>query len=91
MFEVAKLEKAQRKFEGHFMARATGKFVMKKQKFNKGDYVVELAQPLGNLAFYLLEPESDDGYITWNFFDEYLEKQGVATKAVVYPVAKYYK
>lgn len=91
MFEVAKLEKAQRKFEGHFMARATGKFVMKKQKFNKGDYVVELAQPLGNLAFYLLEPESDDGYITWNFLDEYLEKQGVATKAVVYPVAKYYK
>lgn len=91
MFEVAKLEKAQRKFEGHFMARATGKFVVKKQKFNKGDYVLELAQPLGNLAFYLLEPESDDGYITWNFFDEYLEKQGVATKAVVYPVAKYYK
>ncbi len=91
MFEVAKLEKAQRKFEGHFMARASGKFVMKKQKFNTGDYVVELAQPLGNLAFYLLEPESDDGYITWNFFDEYLEKQGVATKAVVYPVAKYYK
>lgn len=90
-FEVVKLEKAQRKFEGHFMARASGKFVMKKQKFNKGDYVVELAQPLGNLAFYLLEPESDDGYITWNFFDEYLEKQGVATKAVVYPVAKYYK
>lgn len=86
MFEVSKLEKGQRKFEGHFMARVTGKFVAKKQKFNKGDYVVELAQPLGNLAFYLLEPESDDGYVTWNFFDEYFDKQ-----PAVYPVMKYFK
>lgn len=91
VFEVSKHEKSQRKFEGHFMARVYGKFVAKKQKFSKGDYVVELAQPLGNLAFYLLEPESDDGYVTWNFFDEYLEKQGVATKPVAYPVVKYVK
>lgn len=91
MFEVSKLDKAQRKFEGHFMARATGKFVAKKQKFNTGDYVVELAQPLGNLAFYLLEPESDDGYVTWNFFDEYFDKQQVNTKPVMYPVMKYFK
>jgi hypothetical protein len=91
VFEVSKLDKATRKFEGHFMARATGKFIPKKQKFNKGDYVVELAQPLGNLAFYLLEPESDDGYVTWNFFDEYFEKQQVNTKSVLYPVMKYFK
>lgn len=90
-YRVDKFEKGQRKFEGHFMARATGKFIAKKQKFNKGDYVVDLAQPLGNLAFYLLEPESDDGYITWNFFDGYLEKQQVNIKAVMYPVFKYYK
>lgn len=91
IFEIEKLEKAQRKFEGHFLARATGKFVSKKQKYSKGDFVVDLAQPLGNLAFYLLEPESDDGFVTWNFFDEYLEKNGVTTKVVAYPVFKYYK
>ena len=27
-------------------------------------------QPLGRLAFYLLEPESDDGLVTWNFIEE---------------------
>lgn len=91
IFEISKFDKAQRKFEGHLMARVTGKFVPKKQKFNKGDYVVELAQPLGNLAFYLLEPESDDGYVTWNFFDEYFGKQPVNEKPVVYPVMKYFK
>lgn len=91
MFEVSKYETAQRKFEGHFMARATGKFVTRTQKFSKGDYLVELAQPLGNLAFYLLEPESDDGYVTWNFFDEYFTAQHVNTKPVLYPVLKYYR
>jgi Zinc carboxypeptidase len=91
VFEVSTHEKSQRKFEGHFMARVSGKFVQKKQKFSKGDYVVELTQPLGNLAFYLLEPESDDGYVTWNFFDEYIEKQRANDKVLLYPVSKYFK
>ncbi|MHB8095905.1 MAG: hypothetical protein ACYDH0_13315, partial [Candidatus Aminicenantales bacterium] len=30
---------------------------------------VRTAQPLGSLAAYLLEPESDDGLFVWNFFD----------------------
>jgi hypothetical protein len=91
VFQIEELKKNERKFEGHFMARAYGKFIPGKKKFNKGDYLVELTQPLGNLAFYLLEPQSDDGYITWNFFDEYLEKQGLKDKPVEYPVFKYYK
>ena len=27
-------------------------------------------QPLARLAFYLIEPESDDGLVTWNVIDE---------------------
>ena len=90
IFTVEKLEKAQRKFEGHFMARATGTYTATKAKFSKGDFLIDLAQPLGNLAFYLLEPESDDGLVTWNFFDDYFEKQGIGNKPVAYPVFKYY-
>jgi hypothetical protein len=30
---------------------------------------VPAAQPLGNLALYLLEPESDDGFARWGFLD----------------------
>lgn len=91
VFQVEKLEKSTRKFEGHFMARATGRFIAGKRKFMKGDFIVDLAQPLGNLAFYLLEPESDDGFVTWNFFDDYLTEQGVDNKPVDYPVFKYYQ
>jgi hypothetical protein len=89
-FQISKYEKSTRKFEGHFMARASGKYLKARKKFNKGDFVIDLAQPLGNLAFYLLEPESDDGFVTWNFLDDYLEKQGVNNKEVAYPVFKYY-
>jgi len=41
----------------------------KQVAFEAGSYVVSMAQPLGRLIFYLLEPESDDGLVDWNFFD----------------------
>jgi hypothetical protein len=31
-----------------------------------GTYIVRVAQPLGVLAMYLLEPESDDGIVAWD-------------------------
>jgi len=34
-----------------------------------GSYVVSAGQPRGLAAFYLLEPESEDGLAQWSFFD----------------------
>jgi hypothetical protein len=90
VFMIDELKNARRKFEGHNMATVTGKYVAKKQTFKKGDYWIDMAQPLTNLAFYMLEPQSDDGLVSWNFFDEYLKTQGVNTKPVAYPVFKSY-
>ncbi len=73
------------------MATAEGKFSAATRKFKKGDYIVALDQPLANLIFYMLEPQSDDGLVTWNFFDEALSAAGVNNKLVEYPVFKYYK
>jgi hypothetical protein len=91
VFTVEKLEKAQRKFEGHTMATVTGKFTPATRKFKKGDFVVDMAQPLTNLIFYVLEPQSDDGLVNWNFFDSYLDEKGAGNKPVEYPVFRYYK
>ena len=41
-------------------------------------------QPLARLAFYLLEPNSDDGVTTWNFLDDVLGAEGVT----VYPLLR---
>ncbi len=47
-----------------------------------GDALVRTDQPLGTLACYLLEPESDDGLARWGYFD-----RGLA-EAHVYPVLR---
>ena len=36
--------------------------------------MIRTAQPLGNLLIYLVEPESDDGLVTWNFFDDQFQR-----------------
>jgi hypothetical protein len=90
VFMIDKMEKSGREFEGHYMATAEGAYVPQTKTFKKGDYWIDMAQPLTNLIFYMLEPQSDDGLLNWNFFDEYLEEQGVNSKKVEYPVFKTY-
>jgi hypothetical protein len=50
--------------------------------------IVRTGQPLSVLAAYLLEPESDDGLTTWNFFDTSLRPGGShPVLRVVQPIA----
>ncbi|MES2333013.1 MAG: M14 family metallopeptidase [Bacteroidota bacterium] len=90
IFIVEKFTKAGRKFEGHNMASAEGKFEAATKTVQKGDFKVDMAQPLANLIFYLLEPQSDDGLLTWNFFDTYLDQNDVKSKPVEFPIFKYF-
>lgn len=48
-------------------------------------YVIRTTQPLGVLAVELLEPQSDDGLVTWNFFDAHLTD---AAAGKPYPVLR---
>ena len=91
VFTISKMSKAQRAFEKHNMVTVEGEFSEASQRFKKGDFYVDLAQPLANLIFYMLEPQSDDGLVTWNFFDDYLEKNGVNDGEVKYPIFKYFE
>ena len=68
-FTVATVTKATRPFQGHLEAKITGTYSSAKTAFPAGTVLVRTAQPLGRLVFYLLEPESEDGLTTWNFFD----------------------
>ena len=47
-----------------------------------GTLKVDVSQPLGRLAFYLLEPRSDDGLVDWNLLDEALKD------AKMYPIVR---
>ena len=71
-FQVEHVTKSNGPFQGHNQTKLAGKFIEASTTLPVGTLVVRLAQPLGRLAAYLLEPESDDGLVNWNFFDAML-------------------
>ena len=74
-FVVDSAVRSPRAFQGHNEMRVTGHWELTgTQHDNSGLYVVRTSQPLGRLATYLLEPESDDGLVTWNMFDAFLAR-----------------
>ncbi len=73
VFMLESVNISKRPFQGHFEAKITGKYNKQKINMPVGTILVRTSQPLGRLVFYLLEPESEDGLVTWNFFDSYLE------------------
>jgi hypothetical protein len=81
-FTISEVKRTERPFQGHKSVRLAGEYRREEMKFEPGTILVRTSQPLGVLAAYLLEPESDDGLVTWNFLDDYLAPQKV------YPIYK---
>jgi zinc carboxypeptidase len=58
-------------FEGHRLRRLEGRWQPAPgATAPAGAVEVPMDQPLARLAFYLLEPTSDDGVVNWNLLDE---------------------
>jgi hypothetical protein len=74
-FVISDLIGASRLNQGHHTNTISGKFITEMKDFSAGTYIIRTAQPLSNVAAYLLEPQSNDGMVTWNFFDRYLVPQ----------------
>jgi hypothetical protein len=86
-FKITDLQAAKSLNQGHYTETTEGTWESEKVEFKSGTYVVRTAQPLANIAAYLLEPQSDDGLLTWNFLDRFLLPQwGKGFNA--YPVYK---
>jgi hypothetical protein len=74
-FKIEKLSPSRRINQGHYTNSVEGNYIAETKTFPQGTYIIRTAQPLGNLAAYLLEPQTDDGLLKWNFFDRYLTPQ----------------
>ena len=81
-FTITASTQSEREFQGHRERKLEGNWAPAPATLPAGTVVVPSAQPLGRLAFYLLEPRSDDGVVAWNVLDEALE--GAAT----YPILR---
>jgi hypothetical protein len=82
-FQISGNTVAQRQFEGHTERTLEGKWVAAERELPAGTLVVDVKQPLGRLAFYLIEPRSDDGLVDWNLLDPAL-----AEGVTVYPIVR---
>jgi hypothetical protein len=70
-------------FEGHNMRRLEGAWQPSAEPVMPAAYwIVPMNQPLARLAFYLLEPASDDGLVNWNVLDDQLKD------AKTYPILR---
>jgi hypothetical protein len=69
-FHIDSVALATTVFQSHHEARLTGRWTAAGPvTVAAGAQFVPAAQPLAVVAMYLLDPRSDDGFVTWNFFD----------------------
>lgn len=71
-FTVDSIVKGARPFQGHSEVRLEGRWAEQRVTAPRGSWVVSGRQALALVAAMMLEPQSDDGLTTWNFFDAQL-------------------
>lgn len=89
-FKLREIKGAERIYQGHRINTVKGEYVAVTRTFPAGSVYVSLAQPLATVAAYLLEPESDDGLLAWNYFDREIVPQW-SRELATYPVYKLMK
>jgi hypothetical protein len=72
-FRIDSTRVAEREFQGHRERSLFGAYETVTLDIPAGTLVVPVEQPLGRLAFTLLEPRSSDGFLNWNVLDRRLE------------------
>jgi hypothetical protein len=81
-FQIESNQVAAQPFETHQERTLTGKYEPIERTMPAGTYRVSMNQPLARLAFYLIEPRSNDGLLTWNFLDDALKD------STTYPITR---
>ncbi len=76
VYRVEAIERSPRRFEGHHLEELKVSPRQEARMVPAGTWMVRPTGPLGNLAVCLLEPRSEDGLATWNFFDPQLKAGG---------------
>ncbi|WP_411280227.1 M14 family zinc carboxypeptidase [Gemmatimonas sp.] len=85
-FKIATNTLDAREYQGTHKARTlTGAWEATEQTLPAGSLVIPMDQPLARLAFILMDPRSDDGFMWWNILDAVL---GLSPAPAYYPVLR---
>jgi len=75
-------------YEGRYTLKTGVKAEIRQEFFPAGSVRVPTAQPLGDLAVALLEPQSNDSFLAWGFFLEILQRTEYIEGYVLAPIAE---
>ncbi len=75
-FAISRSTLADRPTEGHRERTIEGSWGPAEFLIPAGTVAIPVDQPLGRLAFTLLEPRSDDGFVNWNLLDDEIRPSG---------------
>lgn len=81
-FVIDSVQSNPREFQKHHETRVFGRWRTGSARITSDMWVVRGNQRHAVVAMYLLDPESDDGFATWNVFDRELAARGT------YPVRR---
>ena len=82
-YHIDDYKSSPRQYEMHHLnSDVKLKTEREKIRFRKGDYYIPLNQPANRFLIETLEPQGEDSYFTWNFFDPILgQKEGYSPYA----------
>lgn len=76
-------------FEGRVVPNEVTKTLVRERRtFPAGSVVVPVAQPAGNVAVHLLEPDGPDSFIAWGFFNAIFEQKEYGEDYVLEKLAR---
>lgn len=76
VFRVIDFESSKKPYEGHF--QLTNPVIEKEQELvnlKRGDWMISTHQKNALFIHNVLQPETEDSYLSWNFFDSYLQQK----------------
>ena len=81
LYKIDDYKTSARQYEGHhFNSDVKLSVHLKKLNFRKGDFYIPMNQSANRFLVEVLEPQADDSYFAWNFFDATLgQKEGYSS------------
>ena len=91
VYTISDYQSSQRPYEMHHLnTNVRVSSSMKRMPFRKGDVMVMMNQEANRFLTEVLEPQGDDSYFAWNFFDGILgQKEGYSSYAFEDIAAEY--
>lgn len=75
-YHIMDFNTSSQPYEGHYIHSGVEVVASRASVgFRKGDYIIPLNQEADNYIVEVLEPQGEDGFFVWNFFDTILQRK----------------